>query len=47
LLINEEFGKKIVWNFFASNHGGGAADGDGQTAQGYLARFVKHERFFL
>ena len=39
-----DFAKKIIWNFFASNHGGGAADGDGQTAQRHLTRFVKHNR---
>jgi hypothetical protein len=45
--IEKETGKKIVWNFFASNHGGGAADGDGQTAQRQLAYHVKHNSEIL
>jgi hypothetical protein len=45
--IEKEKGVKLVWNFFASNHGGGAADGDGQTAQRHLARYVKHNREIL
>lgn len=30
--FEKESGRRIIWNFFPSNHGAGAADGDGQIA---------------
>jgi len=35
-----EIGIILMWNFFASNHGGGAADADGNTARIVLKNYV-------
>lgn len=37
-----ETGIMLCWNFFASNHGGGAADADVNTAQLFLKHHVQN-----
>jgi len=37
----------IIWNYFASNHGGGAADADLNQAQSYLKKYVQNNNLSL
>jgi hypothetical protein len=41
--LNHDHRRLIVWNYFGENHGGGAADGDGQTARKQLSNYQRNE----
>lgn len=43
----KESGILLCWNFFASNHGGGAADADVNTAQLVLKNYVNNNNSTL
>lgn len=42
-----ETGILLCWNFFAANHGGGAADADVNTAQLVLKHYVQNNNVTL
>lgn len=42
LELQRETGIILLWNFFASNHGGGAADADINEVQTYLKNYVQN-----
>ena len=39
--------KILIWNFFASNHGGSACDADANTAQMFLKNYVQNNSISL